>query len=71
MRRFRVPYNGMFYYVRLAGELFVLPHYDRRDTLSERLFRTGNYFTTRQGAEDAAKKVDAILQEHDKQEGGA
>lgn len=69
MRRFRVPYNGIFYYVRLAGELLVLPHHDRRDTLSERLFRTGNYYTTRSGAEDVANKFKAILEEHDRNEG--
>lgn len=71
MRKFRVPYCGSFFYIRVSGDVLVLRHYERADAMSERLFRSGNYYTTRQGAEAAAERITAILKEQDQQEGGA
>lgn len=53
----RADYNAPYYYIRENGMLTPGYHRDERDEVDNRLFRVGNYYRTRELAEQDAKEL--------------
>lgn len=57
VKPWRADYNAPYYFIRENGMLTPGYHRDERDEVDNRLFRTGNYYRTRELAEQDAKEL--------------
>ena len=57
VKPWRADYNAPYYFIRENGMLTPGYHRDERDEVDNRLFRTGNYYRTKELAEQDAKEL--------------